>query len=219
MLLAGLPVDPMEIVWRRLKQLIQVVVFSAGALLLVVTFTPLVPWMAKLLIVNWTDSDGDVLVVLNGGVVSDPHYPNGMLVGDTTYWRAVHAVYAWRAGHFHRVVLVGEYSRQTLQPFLRAYGVPEDAMVFEERSHSTHENAVLAKPILASMPGRKVLLTSDYHMYRAWHCFRQERIDVTPRPFPDVLKRAQSPAFRWQEFLLLLEEFVKIGYYRLHHWV
>ncbi len=116
---------------RRLLRAAGIVLMLAGGLLVVVTFTPVVRWATLQLLVNWTESDGDVLVVLCGGSLTDPGFPNGIMVGDTTYWRAVHAVHAWRNGHFRSIVLVGEHSRETLRPFLLGYGVPEAAMVYE----------------------------------------------------------------------------------------
>ncbi len=69
------------------------------------------------------------------------------------------------------------------------------------------------------MQGNKVLLTSDYNMYRASNCFRHEGLDVVPRPFPDVLKRERWLKFRWQGFLMVSDEWVKIGYYKFRGWI
>jgi uncharacterized SAM-binding protein YcdF (DUF218 family) len=209
----------MKLLARRIFTVIRGLLMAAGALLLLVTFTPLVPWVARQLIVNWTDSDGDVLVVLNGGVISHSGYANGVIIGDTAYWRAIHTVSAWRGGHFRTVVLVGEHSAETLRPFLIGYGVPPSAIVVENLSTNTRQNAEFAKPVLAGLPGRKVLLTSDYHMFRAWHCFRHEGIEIIPRPFPDILKRSNALEFRWQGFWMLSGELVRIGYYRLRNWI
>ena len=43
--------------FHRLWQLLRAVSMAAGALLLIVTFTPLTPWVARRLTTTWTDTD------------------------------------------------------------------------------------------------------------------------------------------------------------------
>jgi uncharacterized SAM-binding protein YcdF (DUF218 family) len=84
---------------------------------------------------------------------------------------------------------------------------------------STHENALRVAELLARVPGRKILLTSDYHMFRAYRAFKKSGLDVLPRPFPDVRKRADGWTGRWPAFLDLILETTKIGYYRVRGWI
>jgi len=192
---------------------------ATGALLLAVTFTPLVPWTAARLTDNWTDSDGDTLVVLSGATIQNSVYPRSVVIGGSSYWRVVHAVWAWQHGHFQSIFLVGAGSEE-MRRFLIAYGVPEGAISVETRSTSTHENALFLKPLLDRFPpGRIVLLTSDYHMCRAARCFRRVGIAVTTRPFPDLLKSSNTLTARWQGFWLLADELAKILYYRARGWI
>ena len=204
---------------RRLPQLVRITLMAAGGLLFLITFTPVVPWTAAHLTANWSDSDGDVLIVLGGSTVTAPGFPAGKILGESSYWRALHAVQAWRLGHFQTILLVGKDSGETIGPLLIAYGVPGSTIIVENRSTNTHENALLAKPILARFHGRFVLLTSDYHMLRASRCFAREGIPVITRPFPDVLKRSNSLAFRWQGFWLVSGELVSIVYYWTRDWI
>ena len=203
----------------RLLFLIRFTLATAGALLLAVTFTPLVPWTALRLSSDWTDSDGDVLIVLGGSTISHRDFPSGRVVGYDTYWRVLAAVYAWRTGHFRSLLLCGAGLADSARPLLLAYGVPDGAILVEDRSTSTRENAIFARPILARLPGRFVLLTSDYHMFRAARCFAHERIPVATRPFPDVAKRSNSLTFRWQGFWIVSTELGKIAYYRIRGWI
>jgi uncharacterized SAM-binding protein YcdF (DUF218 family) len=203
----------------RTLSLIRLALTAAGALLLVVTFTPVVPWTALRLSSYWTDSDGDVLIVLGGSTIAYPGFPSGRIIGDSTYWRVLVAADAWRTGHFRSLLLCGADMAQTAKPLLITYGVPEQAILVEPRSTSTHENALFAKPILAGLSGRFVLLTSDYHMFRAAHCFAHEGIRVATRPFPDVIKRSDSLVFRWQGFWMVSIEIEKIAYYRIRGWI
>jgi uncharacterized SAM-binding protein YcdF (DUF218 family) len=69
------------------------------------------------------------------------------------------------------------------------------------------------------MSGRKVLLTSDYHMYRAYWCFRRAGVDVIPRPVPEMLKRVSSWPTRWTAAIELSIETAKIVGYRFRGWI
>ena len=64
-----------------------------------------------------------------------------------------------------------------------------------------------------------MLLTSDFHMYRAQRTFKKAGLDVLPRPFPDVRKRATSLLGRWEAFLDLTYETAKIVGYYVRGWI
>ena len=68
-------------------------------------------------------------------------------------------------------------------------------------------------------PGRKVLLTSDYHMFRAYRTFRKAGFEIAPRPFPDMLKLSSCWLCRWQAFVTLSDESAKIAYYYARGWI
>jgi uncharacterized SAM-binding protein YcdF (DUF218 family) len=103
--------------------------------------------------------------------------------------------------------------------FLVAYGVPQDRIFLEERSTNTRENALFTKEMIASWPGKRVLLTSDFHIFRAERVFDQVGLPAEPRPFPDLLKHWNSPKNRLAETIGLALEIVKIGYYRARGWI
>jgi len=191
---------------------------SLGLLVLLVTLTPLVSWWAKALAGPWEDPKGDVLIVLGGSLLE-----NGVM-GDNSYWRAIYAVLAWNEGAFRQVVLSGGGPEDTpivepMRDFLECHGIPRAAIHLEARSQSTHENALYSKALLADLPGSKVLLTSDYHMFRAHRAFKKAGLEVLPRPFPDAGKRASHWSGRWPAFLDLAGETVKIGYYYARGWI
>jgi uncharacterized SAM-binding protein YcdF (DUF218 family) len=54
-----------------------------------------------------------------------------------------------------------------------------------------------------------VILTSDYHCWRARRVFERLGIHVRVIPVPDVGKRSSSKVYRWQGFFTLLDEFGK----------
>jgi uncharacterized SAM-binding protein YcdF (DUF218 family) len=203
----------------RLPAMARRALMLAGTLLLAITFTPMVQWTASRLGAAWGDPEGDVLVVLGAETVQYPGFPSGMIIGESTYWRVLHAIYVWRQGHFRTMLVCGRGSAATVKPILIAYGVPEAAILVEDRSTHTRENALYAKPILAGLPGRVVLITSDYHMYRARRCFAREGIAVIPQPSPDVLKRCRSWTSRWPAFWMVAGELAKIAWYRARGWI
>jgi uncharacterized SAM-binding protein YcdF (DUF218 family) len=64
-----------------------------------------------------------------------------------------------------------------------------------------------------------VLLTSDFHMFRAVRVFRKAGLNVTPYAIPDVIKISDSWYGRISGFQRLAVETVKIGYYELRGWM
>lgn len=204
---------------HRLWVLLRAMLAAVGALTLLVTFTPLVPWAASRLSNAWTDTDHGVLIVLAGGTVTYAGPGPNQTIGESGYWRAIHAIALWRHRHFHTVLVCGAYSGESIKPLLVANGVPASAILVERRSTNTRENALFAKPILAGLPGPYVLLTSDYHTWRAKRCFAKENIPVETLPAPDLLKRSSTLALRWAGFWELANEYVKIGYYRFKGWI
>jgi uncharacterized SAM-binding protein YcdF (DUF218 family) len=189
---------------------------ALGVLVVVVSFTPLMSWWSARLAGPWTDASGDVLVVLAGSGAEQE------MVGESSYWRAFYAALAWRKGGWRKIVVLGGGNPPAAAPiktFLESAGVPASAILIESESSSTRESALNAKPILANLAGRKVLLTSDYHMFRAWRVFRKAGLDLVPRPVPDAGKRGLAWNLRWGVFEDLSLESVKIVYYSLRGWM
>lgn len=184
-----------------------------GVVVLLATLAPprwYIAWLAG----AWTDPKGNVLVVLGGDGVDEN------MLGQTSYARSVYAVWAWREGGFQQVLLSGPKSvTDPMKDFLVSQGVPAGALVLEQRSQNTHENALFRAPLANALPGPYVLLTSDYHMWRAHRAFEKAGLHVEPRPLPDAGKRIVSWRGRWPVFLDLLAESAKIVYYKVRGWI
>ncbi len=103
--------------------------------------------------------------------------------------------------------------------FVVAAGVPPAVIRLEEDSTSTRENALFTSRMLADEPGCRTLLTSDFHMYRAYRSFVKAGLEVTPAPLPDARKRAARWHGRWPAFLDLVKESAKILYYFARGWI
>jgi uncharacterized SAM-binding protein YcdF (DUF218 family) len=192
---------------RLLIRAAKSVLACLGAVLIIVTFTPLLEWWTNALSRPWGETAGGTLIVLGSDTTGD-------LVGQHSYWRCVYAIWAWRGGAFRNVIVSGPPS---MRDFLIAGGVPADNIQLESRSTSTRENALFVAPLNGGR--RAVLLTSDFHMFRAARTFRKAGIEVTPDPIPDAGKRIQHVRLRWEVFIDLAEESAKIVYYRARGWI
>jgi uncharacterized SAM-binding protein YcdF (DUF218 family) len=185
--------------------------------MMLVTFTPVVGWWATILAGPWTDPSGDVLIVLGGSADNDG------VMGQSSHLRSTYALMAYRDGGFRHVVVSGGAPdgtpvAESMRRFLVCLGIPAAAIHIEPYARTTRENALFTKPILDRLPGRKVLLTSDYHMARAHRAFKNVGIDAEPRPLPDVLKRVGTFRYRWGAFLDVTRETAALGYYFARRW-
>jgi uncharacterized SAM-binding protein YcdF (DUF218 family) len=187
---------------------------ATGALLAFVSLTPITYWWATALAKPWDSHGGDVLIVLSGDVLDNN------MIGQTSYWRSIYAVLTWKEGGFRRVILSGE--GRTLDPmrqFLVCQGISPDAITVEDRSENTHQNAIHTAELARKIPGHYVLLTSDYHMFRAWRAFRKAGLETVGRPFPDARKRVNSISARWGIFCDLAQETTAVAYYAWQGWI
>ncbi len=184
-----------------------------GALLLLVTLLP-PRWYVTKLAGVWTDPRGATIIVLGADKL------DGQILGINSYWRSVYTVRAWKEGGFAHLILSGETDiTAPMRDFVVAEGVPAPAVVLEDRSNNTRENALLTAQVARQFPGPYVLLTSDYHMWRARRAFQKAGLVVEPRPFPDALKRMNQWSSRWSIFIELLVESAKIVYYWGRGWI
>ena len=188
------------------------VLAAIGLITVLVMATPIVTWWALAYSGPLERPKGDILILLaaakddRGGI------------SFSSYWRARHALLAWQTGGFKKIVISGGEGPGILN-FLIVEGVPREAMIAEWRSTSTRENAIETAKLIQDMPGRKVLLTSDFHMYRAVRVFRKLGIEVTPMPVPDVLRSTEHWNGRFPAFETMVVESVKIAYYGLRGWI
>ncbi len=185
---------------------------AVGLIVVLVTVTPVDSWWAHAYSGTIEQPRGDVLILLSAA--NDDHG----LISFSSYWRARYALLAWQTGGFQKIVISGG-SGPGIVNLLIAEGIPSQDIVAEWRSTSTRENGIETARLIKGMPGKKVLLTSDFHMYRAIRVFRKLGIQVTPMPVPDVLKSATHWSARFPDFETLILESTKIVYYKLHGWI
>lgn len=203
---------------RRLWKTVRVLCVLVTVLLCVVTFTPLVPAIAGRLATDWYDGDGDVLVVLGGSMLVSGTGPRASL-GYDSYLRTIYASWVLHARRYPWVVVSGGGGlAQGMGDVLAQSGIPRTSILEEAQSQSTFENASCVKDLLQRhnllAPARKiVILTSDYHSWRARRVFEKQGMHVRVIPVPDVTKQSSSKIYRWQGFFVLLNEFGKDAVY------
>jgi len=185
---------------------------AIGLVTILVIGTPVVSWWVRAYSGPIEMPKGDVLILLSAAA------DDNRGISYSSYWRARQAVLAWQTGGFKKMVVSGGGGSGILD-YLIASGIPREDIVAEWRSTSTRENGIETARLVVDMPGRKVLLTSDFHMYRAIRVFRKLGIESAPMPAPDVLHATEHWNGRFQAFEIMLVESCKIVYYRMRGWI
>ncbi len=110
----------------------------------------------------------DAIVVLGAAVWS------GGRPGPSLYARTQHAITLYRAGYSSRLILSGGLGKyppaeaEAMRQLALAAGVPEQALVLEDRSHSTEENLANSKALMDARGWRTAVIVSDpFHLLRA----------------------------------------------------
>ena len=191
---------------------IQRVLAGIGLLTVLIMTTPMVSWWAHAYSGPIEQPKGDILILLSAA------NDDKGLISYSSYWRARYALLAWQTGGFKTIVISGDNGPGILN-FLVAYGVPREVMVNEWHSTSTRENGIETARLIQGMTGKKVLLTSDFHMYRAIRVFRKLGIEVVPMPVSDVFRSAEHWNGRFGGFETMVTESAKIVDYRLRGWI
>lgn len=131
----------------------------------------------------------DAVVVLGGGVMGKGSLrPADQLTG-ISLQRTLCGVDLFAEGFAPRLVLtggattiLGEGPKEAVEMRRVALrlGVPDEAIVLDDRARTTYENALGVKRLLGG--GSILLVTSASHMPRAAALFRQQGFTVTPAP-------------------------------------
>ena len=198
---------------RKAGRALNLLLAGIGLITVLMISTPIVSWWAQAYSGPIEQPKGDVLILLSAA--ADDQYGG---ISYSSYWRARQALFAWQTGGFKKIVICGGGGQGILN-FLLADGIPRETFITESKSISTRENAIETARLIENLPGKKVLLTSDFHMYRAIRVFRKLGIDATPMAVPDVLHSTEHWNGRFQAFETMLGESVKIVYYAVRGWM
>lgn len=148
-------------------------------------------------------AEADAIVLLGGAIRGDVHLGT---LGDLNQQadRLVHAVALFKAGKAPRLVVSGggqasaRPEAQIMYELLQVMGIPAHAILLEDKSRDTHQNAVYTAQMLDKLGIRKILLvTSAFHMRRAEALFAAQGLEVTPAP-TDYQRLVSPPTVsRW----------------------
>ena len=128
--------------------------------------------------------ESDVIVVLGAGLRRDGR-PGWALTR-----RSQHAADLWHQGKAPIVMCTGAqadgYPRseaEVCRDLLLDSGVPASAIIVEDQSRSTEENAINACKIMEEQGWDTVIIVSDsFHVYRGYILFTQQGLQVTTSP-------------------------------------
>lgn len=144
-----------------------------------------------------TAARADVIIVL-GAAITDRGEPGPALTR-----RAAHAAAVWKAGHGGTIICTGGIGPKArvrrseadgCREILQRAGVPATAIVLEDQSRNTAENARNARVIMARHGWSRATLVSDsYHVFRARLLCRRAGIEVELSPVPAA--EVRSPLF------------------------
>lgn len=145
----------------------------------------------------------DAIVVLGGHTAGGR--PNWFedYVPEKRITRSDTAAQIYHAGRAPLIVLSGALldgstsEAQTMAATLEREHVPSQALILEERSQNTRENAVFSRQALgARQLGPVLLVTSALHMPRAMATFKRLGMDVTAAPSPpQIVVPDNDPGF------------------------
>lgn len=184
--------------WRRWTVRVAAIISAVGLLV----FGVLVAAIVRFGTLDRT-RPADVIIVLGGG-------------DEGTVRRAEHGAALYHQGYAPFVACSGstEYKGASeanrCANTLVALDVPESAIVREERSRSTEENAIEARAIMETRGWQTALLVSDrYHLWRARWLFATH--DITVYTSPAQITSGALPPVEYTQ--ALLREVAAIGWY------
>ena len=120
--------------------------------------------------------DFDCILVLGCGV-HDDGTPSAML-----HDRLLRSVEMYEAGVSDRLLMTGDHGREgydevdTMKGFAVDAGIPSECVFMDHAGFSTYESMYRAKEIFQAQ--KVLIVTQDYHLYRAVYIARQLGIDA-----------------------------------------
>lgn len=142
----------------------------------------------------------------------------GGIPGDSLRCRTLHAVQLFNAGMAPAILFTGGVGdhppseAEASRNLALSLGIPERALVLEESSKSTWENAVNAASLCREKGWRRIILVSDpYHLFRASRNFRKVGLEPYPSPARDCARnRGFVSRAEWalRDTLLLIRDFL-----------
>jgi len=117
----------------------------------------------------------------------------------------------WQSHRAPQIFASGMLDARFILEYLKEQGVPANALIGEECSQSTGENALFTSVILTPEKVQKILLVTDSpHMWRSLLLFQQQGFQVIPHTIslPSVWKPRYQMLIIAREYLVLLQYLV-----------
>lgn len=186
----------------------------------------------------------DAIVVL-GGVTAPVEYPRDSVEISSGGDRVLYAAALYKRGLAPVIVLTGGNlpwtdaqtdSTDEMRELLVMIGVPESAILAENVSANTYENALFTRQLLEPLGlDRIILVTSALHMPRSAPLFEKQGFTVTPAPtdynatraagtrplietWPDLLIGLFPSAGAMGAVAAVMKEYIGIAVYWLRGW-
>lgn len=197
---------------------------------IVVFYTPLIWLISEPLKISQTPSRADCIIVLAGGVGESGK------AGQGYEERVQYAVELYNKGYADHLIFSSGYTYVfhevlIMKALAVSLGVPEKAIILENKTIHTYDNIIAAKEILLKNNWSKVLLiSSPYHMLRVALVANKEAkgLSIVYTPILQSRFYGRGIWFGWrkawrqinvQQIKGLLHEYLAIGYYWWKGWI
>lgn len=178
-------------------------------MVLLINFNSILTSFGSFLIFDEQPHKADVIIVLGGGRNND---------------RVIHGVELYQSGYADKVLLSDGniVSNRTMKQKALSLGVPESAIIQEEQSTTTFENARYSLKIVQALEYKSaIVVTTSYHTRRSSIIFNQvfKGIDVTvsATPYDPAMtqrwwENSYSTEFVISEYLKMVWHYLFEGY-------
>jgi uncharacterized SAM-binding protein YcdF (DUF218 family) len=178
-------------------------------------------------------SDYELGIVLTG-VTNHDKEPHDRVYFNKGADRLLHTVQLYKTGKLKKILITGGSGRVTgeiiseapeMKKVFLLCGVPESVLLVEPNSRNTRENALFSKKLIDSLgiTGKKLLITSAFHMPRSKGCFDKVGLetDIFPTDFnggkttltPDVWILPNEKAYGG--WYILIHEWIGYAMYKM----
>jgi len=206
---------------RGIVSTLNLLLWLAFLIVLVIAFTPLTAYMLKPLGVREDIRKADVIVVFSGGI------DKGRYLSLVSSQRMVRGAQLYFEGRAKKILFSGGISKKNgvaeapvMAQEARRLNIPAEDILVEKRSQSTHEKVVEVKKMTEALRWKSILLVTSYsQMKRSLMAFEDAGFKVYPAPADPYEKYADGPLERLGLFNELIHEYVGVIYYKIRGWM
>lgn len=188
---------------------------------LVIYFTPLNEYMLKPLNVAEEIRQGEVIVVLGGGI------DRGRFLSQQSVRRLLRGAQLYYAGWAPKILFAGGDTAQIGIPEALVFAqearklrIPEQDILVEKKAQNTREQVLEIKNMAAKNKWQNLLIVTSYiHMKRTLLAFENLGFKVYPAPADPYEKYARNALVRLQVFGQIIREYGALIYYKARGWI